>query len=305
MFNGIKDIEVGKTDDIIVLLKSISLQKSKSGSPYQKIIVRDRDGRQATFIQFDTFINIKPPAVVRARVMAVQYDSGISIRIRECAKTDECGIGPFLPKPHIEAKEAWSHVVRTVKSIRPGLGRIVCSIISENRNKFLTLPLHPSGAFARQSGILEATVKLLVLSEITAGQQGLDRDLMLAAAILYYSGHFDTVDSGYNQTVAGVMYGPSAIAAHKVQMKSMTLAASDREAKNEISQEDVLMLCHILTAGGNSVTPAIPEAAALIHLDRLLQEVDEMNESLADAEDMISVDPNHFNRFLYKAQGKR
>ena len=180
----------------------------------------------------------------------------------------------------------------------------MCSIISENKNPFLTLPLNPTGAFARQSGILEATVKLMAVAETTAGQQGLDRDLLMAAAVLYYNWHFDTIDSGYNQTVADLMYGPSAAAAYKVQMKSMALAASE-ETRREISEEDAMLLGHILTARGNAVLPAIPEAAALKHLDRMAQEIDEMNETLADSEDAVSIDPNHFNRLLYKAKGMR
>lgn len=250
MFNGIKDIQVGKQDEIIVLIKSISTNKMKSGEPYQKVIVRDRDGREATFIQFDALIGIRPPAVVKARVEAVKYGANVSVKIRKCEKTDACGIGPFLPKPHIEAKEAWHYVVKTVKSLRPRLCRIVCSIISENKEKFLTLPLNPSGAFARQCGILEATVRLMAVAEASAGQHGLDRDLLMAAAALYYSGHFDTVDAGYNNTVTDLMYGPAALACRKARMKSMALAASDAGAKDGIPEDDAMTLGHILGKGG-------------------------------------------------------
>lgn len=213
MFNGIKDIQVGKQDEIIVLIKSISTNKMKSGEPYQKVIVRDRDGREATFIQFDALIGIKPPAIVKARVEAVKYGANVSIKIRKCEKTD----------------------------------------ISENREKFLTLPLNPSGAFARQGGILEATVKLMAVA--SAGQHGLDRDLLMAAAALYYSGHFDTVDAGYNNTVTYLMYGPAALACHKARMKSMALAASDAGAKDGIPEDDAMTLGHILMARGGTPSP--------------------------------------------------
>lgn len=304
MFNGIKDIQAGKMDDIIVLIKSISTLKMKSGEPYQKVVVRDQDGREATFIQFDAMLSLQPPAVVRARVECVKYGANVSVKIRKCTETGEYGIGAFLPKPHIEVKKSWSYIVKTVKSIKPGLGRIVCSIISENKDKFLTLPLNPAGAFARQSGILEATTKLMALAEVAAKQQNLDRDLLMAAAILYYSGHMDTVDAGYNNTVTDLMYGAAACACHKVQIKSVALAVSDG-VKSEISDEDVMMLGHILTVKGNIVAPAIPEAATLKYFDRMLQEIDEMNETLANAEDAVSIDPNHFDRRLYKAHGKR
>lgn len=308
MFHGIKDLQVGKTDDIIVLVRSISTLKMKSGEPYQKVIVRDQDGREATFIQFDALLKITPPAVVKARVEVVKYGASVSMKIRkctECTETEKYGIGTFLPKPHINAKEAWSSVEKAVKSIRPGLARIVCAIISDNRNKFLSLPLNQTGAFARQSGILEATIMIMEIAEKCACTQGLDRDLLMAGAVLYYSGNFDTIDNGYNLTVADLMYGPSAVAAHKVQMKSMVLADSDEKAKNEISEEDVMMLCHILMARGNSVVPAIPEALALKHIDLMVHGIEEMNKALSDTEDMVSIDPNHFNRRLYKSKEMR
>ena len=53
MFNSIKDISVGKLDDIIVLIKSINKLPTRAGTPYQKIVVRDMEGAEATFVKFD------------------------------------------------------------------------------------------------------------------------------------------------------------------------------------------------------------------------------------------------------------
>lgn len=39
-------------DEIIVLVKSITPLKGQSGN-YQKIIVRDKDGNETTFLKFD------------------------------------------------------------------------------------------------------------------------------------------------------------------------------------------------------------------------------------------------------------
>lgn len=190
-------------------------------------------------------------------------------------------------------------------NIKPGLGRIVCSGISEKMDLFLTLPLNPTGAFARQSSILEATVKLMAVVEIAVVQQGLDRDLLMAVAVLYYRLHFKTIDSGYSKIVTNLMYGPSVAAAYNIHLKSLVLVASNGKAKYEIVEEDVIMLGHILTARGNTVNLAFPESASLKLFDRMIQEVDEMNAALVSAEDAVFIDPNHFNRLLYRSQERK
>lgn len=51
MFNSIKDISVGKLDDIIVLIMSINKLPTRAGAPYQKIVVRDMEGGRGNICQ--------------------------------------------------------------------------------------------------------------------------------------------------------------------------------------------------------------------------------------------------------------
>lgn len=302
MFKSIRDITVNRVDDIIVLIKNINVLRTKSGAPYQKILVRDMYGNESSFLQFDIMLTIKPPAIVRATVECAEYGASVAVKMRNCMVTDECSMDAFLPKSHTDPATAWKVIVKYVKTIRNSLSRIVCSIIADDKTKMMVLPLHPMGAFARQSGILEATSKLITLADTEATVQNLDRDLMIAGAILYFNGTVDTIDEGYNYTVSDLMYGPSIAGYSKIQAKSMELIAGSEDARNDISGEDVMMLCHILAVKSGAVKPVIPEAAALKNLGIMICQVDDMNETIAQADTAITIDDKNFSKRVYKRE---
>jgi 23S rRNA maturation-related 3'-5' exoribonuclease YhaM len=302
MYNNIKEIQPGKMDDIIVLIKSINKVMMKSGAPYQKVIVRDLDGNECTFTQFDVMLDIELPMIAKVKVDCVEYGANLNMKIKECVAVDGYSMDKFLPKAHIDSKDCWKYIAKTLKTIRNSLSRVVCGVLNDDKNRYMTLPMNPTGAFARQSGILEATTKLVSLADRTAKLQSLDRDLLVSAAILYYIGNLDTIDEGYNFTSIDLMYGAELTAYTKVQFKAKELIEASEEARAEIKGEDVMMLAHILMCKNNKTTPAIPEASVLKYLDIMLREIDEMNESLLNGDPgSIVTDNNNYNKRLYKS----
>lgn len=301
MYNNIREIQTGKMDDIIVLVKSINTVTMKNGAPYQKVIVRDLDGNECTFTQFDVMLDIKLPMIAKVTVDCVEYGANINMKIKELTEAEGYRMDQFLPKTHIDSKESWKHIVRELKTVRNSLSRVVSGVLAEDKNRYMTLPMNPTGAFARQSGILEATEKLVELAETTAKLQGLDKDLMIAGAILYYIGNLDTIDEGYNMTPIALMYGAEVTSYTKVQFKAKELIESSEDARADINGEDVMLLCHILMCKGGKAVPSIPEANALRYLDTMIQENDQMVEVLRTAESKSIVsDSFHPNKYLYK-----
>lgn len=240
----------------------------------------------------------EPPIIAKEKIECVEYGASLAIKIKECVGADGYSIENFLPKAQIDAKEGWKKIVSETKSIRKGLSRVVCSVLAEDKTKFLSLPLNPTGAFSRQSGILEATVKLMEVAKTVASQQNLDSDLMVAASILYYNGVIDTIDDGYNYTVADLMYGPSICSYTKVQKKAMELMQNE-EARQGISGEDVMLLAHTIAVKGDEVEPVIPEATALKLLHSVLVETDDMNEMLKKGDTQIVTDVNNIHKRSY------
>lgn len=302
MYNNIREIQPGKMGDIVVLIKSINTVTMKSGAPYQKVMVRDLDGNECTFTQFDVMLDIDLPMIAKVTVDCVEYGANLNMKIKECKEAEGYKMDQFLPKAHIDAKESWKYIAKTVKTIRNSLCRVVCAVLAEDKNRFLTIPMNPTGAFARQSGILEATTKLVELADNVAKLQELDRDLLIAGAILYYVGNLDTIDEGYNMTPIALMYGPEVTSYTKVQFKAKELIEGSEEARADIRGEDIMLLSHVLMCKNNKSVPAIPEASVLKYLDVMLQETDQMKESLKTAEPNTMVnDNNQSNKWLYKS----
>lgn len=300
MYSCINDIKVGKMDDIIVMVKSINTLTAKNGNTYQKLVVRDREGVEETFIQFDCILDIPTPIIMKITVECSEYGANLAFKIKESIETDEFTMDDFLPKAHVNNKAEWSKIVKATKTIRPSLCRVVCAIIGEDKNRFMAFPLNPTGAFARKSGNIEATSKLMELAEVVAKQNSLDRDLIVSAAILYYNGSLETVDEGYSSTVTNLMFGPAVSGYTKVQLKAAELIAGSEEARNEIDSQDIMMLGHILAVRDGHVKPAFPEAAALAQLDKMIQEVDMMNEIINNAPEENIINANNGTCQMFK-----
>lgn len=281
MLSNLRELEVGSSGEVVLLIKNIESATTTSGELYQRIAARDMDGNEATMLKFDSLLMFTVPVIVIATVKRSEQ----SLKINKCQETDKYSMTDFLPKSHIDIKEAWKEIVEYIKELRTSLGRVVCAIIGADKMKFVTYPMNATGGFARQAGILEATLKLTKLAKQTAEELNLDKDLMIAAGLLYYIGNVDTIDSTYNYTKEDVLIGNGLMAHTKLQFKIRDIMNSDNEeAKEDIAREDFELLSHILISRYRSHPTAIAEAVCLSHLDSMIRETDSINESLLNTD---------------------
>ena len=96
-----------------------------------------------TQAKFDIMFDFEPPIIAKAKIECVEYGASLAIKIKECVEVDGYSIENFLPKAQIDAKEGWRKIVNETKRIRKGLSRIVCSVLAEDKTKFLSLPFKP------------------------------------------------------------------------------------------------------------------------------------------------------------------
>ncbi len=303
MFNSLKDVIIGKQDDIIVLAKSIENRKTKTGGDYQHVTLRDTEGNEVTALKFDSILSLETPTVVKLRIEGLDYQGNLSYKILSCETVNNVSITDFLPKSRIDPNQAWKEIIDYIKEIsRPGLGRVVCALLSTETNRYKIAPLNPTGAYSRQSGLLEATLNLTKLVDLSTKIQNLDRDLMIAGSLIYYIGNLDTVDLDYNYNPNEILFGPELIGYKKIQLKVAEMMASGKkDVVEDLVHEDVELLSHILVCRGKGIKPTIPEAVYLKNLNRIIQEIDAMNESLANATPNSVVVDNHiYNNKLYK-----
>lgn len=301
MFKSLKELKAGDSGDIVLLIKKIDYAKATNGNTYQKIQVRDRDGNEATMLNFDQPVSYVTPAVIQASILCENYRESVAIKFSSGMPVN-ADIALFMPKSRINPKEAWGELVDFMKPLRPGLRKIASSIICERGKAFYMQPLNPTGAFSRRCGLIEATLKLTKMAKSAADTLNLDSDLLVSAAMLYYIGKLNTMDAGYNYTKDDLLTGCGIQAYSMVQMKVRDLIEGDDEnIKASLNQRDIDLLSHILVSRFHGTQTAIAEAVVLRHLDEIVTATDEIQLALeGTAENSIVINNNSArNRRLY------
>ena len=165
-------------------------------------------------------------------------------------------------------------------------------VLSANSTEFKVKALGPYKAFSRRNGILEATVKLTKLADFTSQLLNLDRDLMLAGAMMYYVGYIDCMDDAFNITADDILIGTGTNAANRIKTQvQKILSGNDEQLKMSVDMTDVKLLCHMVMSRYKGIQPATAEAYALRYLDAMITEVDSVETALSGYESGSIITP--------------
>lgn len=280
----LKDLQIGTQQPITLMVKKIEQATARNTTVYQRLTVRDTDGGEATILNWGDPMRLNVPAVINANLETSEYKETPSYRLIGFKVDDNADIQSFLPKPKIDAVKSWNDLVTMSKGMRESLRLIVGNVLTENKENFKHLPLSQSKSYARQNGVLEATLKLCKLVDGVCNQIELDRDLALSGAMLYYIGAVDTIDDAFNYTSADTLIGLG-VSSYAKLMETVTksLAAKDKVSK-VIDLEEIKMVGHILLSRSKGIQTSIPEVIVLRHLDQIVTETELMENSMSDME---------------------
>ena len=124
------------------------------------------------------------------------------------------------------------------------LCKLVCKVLWNDNNTFRTSPLSATERYARIGGVLEATAKLMELSEATANIMNLDRNIMVAASAVYYIGNIEMTDAEFAPTANVVLTTPAIIAHDKLILAEHMLAENEM-----VDPETFKILDNIILSG--------------------------------------------------------
>lgn len=273
MINNLNDLEKDPSQEIIVLLKTVDQKISNDGARYQKFKIRDTFGNEKSVFNWDEFrfYDGALPIVIKLRV---EFSKDM-LRLREFAVTDK-DILPFLPKPNIDIKSSWHEIVQIIKELRPSLGKIVKHILMTNQKDFIKKPLSEDKGYARTSGLMEASLKMAKLAiSISTIQPNLDKDLLVAASILYNIGSITTMNDTYSCSLDSILIG-SNISSFLIIKDAYESLKNDKDIK----EAEYKLLSHIIT----SKNPSFPEAVWVNNINKTMVLCDRM-ESLIEKTD--------------------
>lgn len=270
-------LNIGTQQTLDVLVTRVLMKTSRNDSQYQQLIVRDIDGVEVKINHFDNILAYNLPVVLTITVQVDEYQGNKTFSTKSVAQS-QADIRDFMPKGTIDVQKTYKAICKLLQDMaktRPSLSRIVCEVL-KNENRFKIAAMNPDGAYARPSGVLEATYKLITMASIVTQIMGLDKDLMMAGACLYYIGYIDTVTEQYTATDEAVLLGATVITSAKVYNAVKRL---EENGAKELVPEDSKLLLSILNPAGSGTTN-FPEATALRCLSNLILNVEDQVDRL-------------------------
>ena len=285
---NLKELQLGQTQELVALVKSGDIFRAKNGTIYQRLNIIDSAGNKNGCMLFDEPIkNVKLPAVMKLTINIGEYNNSLSYKVVGYEVVPNADKTKYLPEATYDQVKAWNELVRIVKTLRHPLYQITACIVMNAKDALINIPM--SNGYRGRGGVLEATLKLVEAAEANAKVYNLDRDLMIAGAVVYNIGRVNMADEFGNVKADDLLIGASALAHEKIvtTRQALILKYSKDETKKDVlnllrTSQDVRLLEHIVLARYGGIKAAIPEAIVLKNLDTITNELKEISETISD-----------------------
>lgn len=285
METNITKFEAGQEQQISLLVQRKETATARNNSVYEKLYVRDKEGHQVCVYNWNEPFAPDIPVVICARIQTEAFNSSLSYRMQSYQADNTSKQEEFLPKPEIDVKASWHELITIAKTLPEPLLFLVKKVLMPEQKKFLNLPLTSSRSFSRRCGILEATLRLTKMTQVNVEILGLDQNVAVTAAILYYTGHLDCIDDAFLSTEDDVLIGNGTAAYEKMMRQVYAIRNSTEENVKKLAENldelEIKLISHTLLSRKAGISTAIPEAVLLRNEDVILRDADLMQRETA------------------------
>lgn len=196
----VDQLKPGDMLDDIFVLEEKSMAQKRDGAGYLNIILSDRSGRIKGVV-WDNVTNIAAGSdsgdFVWAKGMVSEYRESLQVVVKEMVRHDGEDMDPadFLPATSHNTSDMLARLKRVVDSLQTApLKELLTAFFSDKLfvDKFSKAPAAKKMHHAYIGGLLEHTLSMTLLADKIAGHySGIDRDLLIAGAILHDIGKID------------------------------------------------------------------------------------------------------------------
>lgn len=272
----VADLVEGMRVDSVFALAARELRSSRGGTAYLWLELGDRTGRiPAVLFRPDADASAVPVgSAVRVAGTVTSYRGVRRVSVDSLRACDGFDRSDLLAEGPRDRGEMLRRLERLASLVRhPALRALVTAVLGEPafRERFAACPASQTRHHAYLGGLLEHTVAVAELCLATAAvYDAVDRDLLLAAALLHDVGKVDELafDISVEYTDAGRLLGHVVLGERRVR----DAAGSLRQA---LPEDLLVRLSHVLLAHhgelewGSPKRPAVMEALLLHHADNL------------------------------------
>lgn len=307
-------LEAGQTVDDIFVAQNKQLAQKKNGEPYLIMTLADRTGGLKAVV-WDNVEDISSRFAtgdyVHVKGNVGQYRENLQVVVRNLEPVSSERVEPkdFLPVTERDAEQMFKQLVEAAETIKNAdLSALLQAFFQDAAfvERFKTAPAAKKMHHAYVGGLLEHTLSItLLVDAVAAHYKGINRDLLLAGAILHDIGkvhelrfdtHIDYSDSGrlLNHIVIGI---------EMLDEKIATLG--------DFPQESALLLKHLIVSHhgtrefGSPEPPKTLEAIILNYIDDLDAKVTGVRAFMQTHDDQTGWTSYHrlMERFFYKGIG--
>ncbi|HAG51125.1 MAG TPA: HD family phosphohydrolase [Deltaproteobacteria bacterium] len=310
----IKDIkEKDKVEDIFLATRK-ETGMSKSGKAYLNIKLMDKTGELEARIwdEADELSkNFERNDFVKIRGYAVVYQGGVQLNISDIAKigNDAIAITDFLPTSSREPDEMMEKLESIIAGIKNNHIRKLLTAFLEDREIKNLLKLAPAAKSMHHpylGGLLEHVLSLCkLIHNVTEHYQNIDKDLLLAGAILHDIGKLYELkfERAFDYSDEGRLLGHITIGISMIDKKL--------EAIPEFPEETAILLKHMLLSHhgylefGSPKRPKTVEAVILYYLDDMDSKIQSMQALIEKEKEVDSKWTSYhklYDRYIYKGR---
>jgi 3'-5' exoribonuclease len=275
----IREIKDNQNVDGRFMVRDVSRQETKNGSPYLSLTLIDASGEIAGRVweNADQFLQLcRPGAIVQLRGQAQSYKGVIQLRIDHLAPAEVTAeeMVLFVPAAPGDLKEMWNELTGLAKSIAdPHFRRLALAFLGQRRlsEPFKKAPAAKQMHHAYLGGLLEHTLGVTRLAARVAElYPELDRSLLLTGALFHDLGkltEFDYDGYPYDYSDRGRLVGHMVLG---LEMIRELAAALPEFPEGHLTRLQHLILSHHgRHEFGSPTLPMLLEAFALHFLDDL------------------------------------
>lgn len=255
-----------------LLLRSKELRIARNGDPYLWLEVSDRTGSmQAVMFRPSTFAaSIPAGTVAHVEGTVTSYKGRRRVSVERLSAAERWDPADLLGEGPRPAEEALAEFRSLASSIRDrGLRSVLRRVFGDEvfLRRFGECPASQSLHHVVVAGLLEHSISVATLCDSACGRyHGIDRDLLLAAALLHDVGRVDELSysTGVARTDEGRLLGHVALGLRRIHEAA---ARSQLDEARRARLEHAVAAHHGEAAGGVAARTA--EALLLQQVDRL------------------------------------
>jgi len=274
----IKDFQPEQEITSYFLVQSKEIRAKKNGDPYLALLLADRTG-QIEGKMWDNVAQVmhtfERDDFVHVRAWVQAYQNRLQLNIQEVRRADESEVdlADFFPASERDPEEMFQELLQVIQSIKNAPLRRLLEVVFQDEQiarKFRKAPAAKRIHHAYLGGLLEHVLSLCRLSEAVAAHYPfIDRDLMLAGAILHDIGKIDELAyrRSFGYTDEGQLLGHIVIGIRIVEDKLRMLP--DFPPRLRTLVEHMIISHHGELEFGSPKVPAFAEALLLHFLDNL------------------------------------